>query len=129
MGAPKQSWGEAILTASYLINRMPIPLDTLKQSYPISNFIWSPIPPRVFRCEAFIHVHSHNRSKLDPRCVFLGYYLTQKGYKCFHPPPSKYFVSMDVPFFEDKSYFNQTSLQGDSRVEDQFCDVLPMPMP
>ena len=44
---------------------------------------------------------------------------TQKQYKCFHPPTKKFFVIMDVKFFEDISYYPKTNLQGEkTRVED-----------
>lgn len=40
---------------------------------------------KVFGCSSFVHIHSHNHGKLEPRsikCVFLGYSPNQKGYKC-----------------------------------------------
>jgi hypothetical protein len=40
---------------------------------------------KVFGCVCFVHVHGPTRGKLDPRalkCVFVGYYSTQKVYKC-----------------------------------------------
>ena len=90
---PKSHWGDALLTATYLINRTPSrvldfkrPLEVLFSSVPSSNFI---IPPRVFGCICFVHLHGQSRSKLYPRtlkCVFIGYSPTQKGYKCYHPP-------------------------------------------
>jgi len=36
----------------------------------------------------FVHLHKNQRSKLDPcvvKCLFLGYGLNKKGYKCFDP--------------------------------------------
>ncbi|KAL6324113.1 hypothetical protein AAG906_006384 [Vitis piasezkii] len=30
-----------------------------------------------------------------------------EGYKCFHPPTSKYYVSMNVQFYEMESYFSR----------------------
>ncbi|KAA3484106.1 Retrovirus-related Pol polyprotein from transposon TNT 1-94 [Gossypium australe] len=70
----------------------------------------------VFSCVCFVHLR--HGSKLDPRivkCVFIGYSPTQKGYKCYHPPFRKYYVSMNVTFCEDEPYFSssQPSLQGE----------------
>ena len=51
------------------------------------------------------------------KCLFVGYSATQKGYKCYHPPSRKVFVSMDVTFFEQEAYFprgaSDPSLQGE----------------
>ena len=84
---PKFFWGEAILTAAYLINRMPsrildfqTPCQILLQSFPNTRII-STIPFKVFGCLAFVHVHQQHRDKLDPRaltCIFLWYSPTQK---------------------------------------------------
>ena len=102
--------GEAVLTAAYLINCLPTHL--LDKKAPIevlsgSTTIFS-LKPRIFGCVCFVHNHSPSRGKLDPRaikCVFVGYSPTQKGYRCYHPPSRKWFVSMDVTFHESQSYF------------------------
>jgi hypothetical protein len=109
---PKYLWGEAILTAAFLINRMPsrvlnfqTPINIFKKNFPTSRLI-AEIPLKVFGCTAF--VHNHNYGKLEPRarkCVFVGYSPTQKGYKCFDPISKKNFVTMDVTFFETKKFF------------------------
>ncbi|KAA0047348.1 reverse transcriptase [Cucumis melo var. makuwa] len=49
-------------------------------------------------------------------CVFVGYPVHQRGYKCFHPPSRKYFITMDVTFCENRPYFSVSHLQG--RVSD-----------
>ncbi|KAI5328264.1 hypothetical protein L3X38_027661 [Prunus dulcis] len=69
---PRSFWGEAILSATYLINRIPssilnfqTPLQTLYhhiQIPPTKN-----LEPRIFGCVVFVHLHDHQRSKLDPR--------------------------------------------------------------
>jgi hypothetical protein len=84
---PIYLWGEAILTATYLINRMPsrvlnfkTPLQVFTNCNPISR-LSSTLPLKNFGCTAFVHIHDHNRGKLDPRarkCVFVGYAPTQK---------------------------------------------------
>ncbi|XP_024187552.2 uncharacterized protein LOC112192448 isoform X2 [Rosa chinensis] len=110
---PKYLWGEAVLCASHLINRLPsaplqgcVPLEVLSNyvSIPSSNTL----PARVFGCVAYVHLYKNQRTKLDARalkCVFVGYGSHQKGYKCYHPQSQKFYVTMDVTFSEDVCYF------------------------
>uniref|UniRef100_A0A2N9EHC7 Integrase catalytic domain-containing protein n=1 Tax=Fagus sylvatica TaxID=28930 RepID=A0A2N9EHC7_FAGSY len=86
MNVPKLFWADAVLTAAYLLNRMPSRI--LKGKSPFEMFFPGKnpfsVPPRVFGCVSFVHNHSPNRDKLDPRahkCIFLGYSRTQKGYR------------------------------------------------
>jgi hypothetical protein len=47
---------------------------------------------RVFSYIAYVHVPDEKRSKLDPKvekCIFIGYSLEQKGYRCFNPSTRK----------------------------------------
>ena len=107
-------WGEAILTTTFLINRMPSR---------VHNRLVSNIPLRVFGCTSFVHFHSQNKPKLDPRAlktIFLGYSPTQKGYKCYDPLTRKMYVSYDVSFFENQLYFSKTSIQGENLMESCF---------
>ena len=86
MNIPKLFWGEAILTTSYLINRMPThvlkyetPINTLKQCFPASHHLFSSLTPKFYGCTACVHINGHNHSKFDPRahkCIFLGYHPT-----------------------------------------------------
>jgi hypothetical protein len=65
MHVPKRFWGDAILTAAFLINRMPsrvlhqfkTPLHTLSQHHSLPSLL--NIPPKVFGCTCYIHVHQH----------------------------------------------------------------------
>lgn len=138
MHVPKIYWSHAVATASYLINRVPsqvldfkTPISLLpKSSLPTS------LPLRVFGCVCFVHNSNPSRDKLDLRafrCVFLGYSTSQKGYKCYHPPTRKMFITMDVTFRETEAYF-PPSLQGElsgeemSRgFEQSFSFPLPLP--
>ena len=88
------------------------------------------LAPRVFRCTSFVHIHNHNRGKLDPRAlkrVFVGYSSTQKGYKCYHISTRKLYVLVDVTFVENKLYFSTPYLQGElSILEDEDSTIPPL---
>jgi hypothetical protein len=66
---PKSYWGDALLTATYLINRMSsrvlefqTPLKVL--SPPL--FTAKGVSPKKFGCVCVVHIHGPTRSKLDP---------------------------------------------------------------
>ena len=79
---PRVSWGEAVLTSSYLINALPThvselkrPIESLDQIFPNVKTT-NHLIPKIFGCVCFVHIHSSNRGKLDPRaqkCIFIGY--------------------------------------------------------
>ena len=126
---PNYLWGDTILIASYLINRMPTkvlkyttPLECLKKVYPKSR-INSKLPLKIFGCTAYVHIPKMLRSKLDPRaekCVFVGYTPNKKGYKCFNPLTKCFYTTMDVSFMENVPYFTKNSVQGEELVEPNF---------
>jgi len=105
---PKEFWGDAILTACYLINRIPssvlqnkIPYTLMYPNTPLFH-----LPPKKFGSMCFVHNFSPHKNKLDPRShkgIFLGYSRTQKGYRCFIPSLRRYVLSADVTFFEHQS--------------------------
>jgi hypothetical protein len=113
MHVPKSFWEDVILIAAYLINQMPskvlqfqTPLQFLSKTHSLHTLLQ--IPPKVFSCVYYVHIHKQHRSKLDPRaqkCIFLGYSTTQRGYKCYHPPLAKILISMDVTFLKDQANF------------------------
>ncbi|KAJ4700914.1 Retrovirus-related Pol polyprotein from transposon TNT 1-94 [Melia azedarach] len=137
---PKFFWGEAILTATYLINRLPsrvlkfqTPVTVLKATYPNIRIINS-LPPKVFGCSVFVYIHNQGQSKLDPRaikCLFLGYSSTRKGYRCYSLVTRKFYTSMNVKFFEQIPYYSKTSLEGESPSQGQaqfWESVIPIPI-
>ena len=106
----KYLWSNAVLTTTYLINRMPsTPLGReipLRRLYP--NQEPFTLPRKVFGCVDFVQNHTPGLDKLALqalKCVFVGYSRIQKGYRCFHPPTRRYIVSTDVTFLESKSFF------------------------
>lgn len=130
--APKSLWGEAVLTATYFINHLPSrvlenhsPINILSKHFSETVSIRN-LPPKVFGCTVFLHVHKNQRSKLDPRakkCMFVGYSATQKGYKCYDPSSRRTFVSLDVTFNESEPFYKSspTHLQGEQSKEEDAC--------
>uniref|UniRef100_A0A2N9IBP1 Integrase catalytic domain-containing protein n=1 Tax=Fagus sylvatica TaxID=28930 RepID=A0A2N9IBP1_FAGSY len=122
---PTSYWGEAVTAAAYLINRVPssslqfqTPFNVLHHT--VSAPTIPNLPPKVFGCVAFVHLHKGLRTKLEPRalrCVFVGYALHQKGYRCYHPPSRKLYVTLDVVFHENDMYYSESSFQGENRDE------------
>jgi hypothetical protein len=77
----------------------------------------------VFGCIAYVHVPDEKRSKLDPKaekCIFIGYSLEQKGYKCFNPSTRKLQVSRDVVFDEMVNWYPPLKIaeDGEARTVD-----------
>ena len=63
----------------------------------------------MFGCIAYVHVPDELRTKLDPKaekCIFIGYSLEQKGYRCYNPVTRKLRVSRDVVFDEMSSWYS-----------------------
>ena len=57
----------------------------------------------------------------------MGYSSTQKGYKCYHPPTRKLYISADVTFVENKLYFSTPYLHGElSILEDEESAIPPL---
>jgi hypothetical protein len=89
MNVPKFLWSDAVLTATYLINRTPSRILGMKTTCEMllgeNKFV---VPPKVFGCTYFVRDPRPSVTKLDPRavkCIFVGYSSGQKGYKCWSP--------------------------------------------
>jgi hypothetical protein len=82
----------------------------------------------VFGCIAYMHVLDEKRSKLDPKvkkCIFIGYSLKQKGYRCFNPSTRKLQVSRDVVFDEMVRWYSllKVAEDGEARNGDVSSNV------
>jgi len=69
---PSHLWGEAVRSAVYLINQTPssvlnfcMPLDMLSDHCILPFMVF--IPPYIFGCVIYVHLHSHQRTKLEER--------------------------------------------------------------
>lgn len=82
---PVQFWGECILTAVHIINR--VSLSVLNNISPYEMFY--KLPPLVghlnfFGCSCYVSTLKYNRNKFQPRALphaFIGYLSGQKAYQ------------------------------------------------
>ena len=106
---PLKFWDEAFTTTCFLINRLPSPLlhnkspfEILFHQTPDYDFL------KVFGYACWPHLCPYNQHKLDFRskqCVFLGYNLHHKGYRCLHVPFGRLYISRNVVFDESRFPF------------------------
>ncbi|TXG57080.1 hypothetical protein EZV62_018393 [Acer yangbiense] len=100
---PLRFWVEAFETATFLINNLPSsvlnfmsPFEKLFSRKPNYAFL------KTFGCSCFPYLRYYSKHKFDfhsAKCIFLGYSMSHKGYKCLHPS-GKIYVSRHVVFNE-----------------------------
>ncbi|KAM1666352.1 hypothetical protein ACFX14_045629 [Malus domestica] len=109
---PHLYWVESFSTAVYLINRLPIsslhqsPWELLFHSVPDYSKL------KVFGCSCYPWLKPYVHSKLDGKsteCVFLGYSLQHKGYRCLDPTTQRIYISRHVQFNENRFPFLSSS--------------------
>ncbi|GKC40110.1 putative RNA-directed DNA polymerase [Tanacetum coccineum] len=102
---PTRFWGECVLTAAYIINRMPSDVIGNKMPYEV---LYNQKPNydnmRVFGCLAYYKSTETNGDKFKMKGrpgVFLGYPPGTKGYKIFDIIHNKILILRDVRFIEN----------------------------
>ncbi|PKU88027.1 Retrovirus-related Pol polyprotein from transposon TNT 1-94 [Dendrobium catenatum] len=102
---PYKYWPDAVLTATYLINRIPSPNTDNVSPYELLNHkAPSYAHLRTFGSACFPLIPANARHKLQPKaqlCVFLGYSDNYKGYKCCDLHNNKIIFSRHVTFDEN----------------------------
>lgn len=104
---PQQFWVDSFVTANYLINCLPTPV--LKNCSPHS-LLFGKEPDythlKTFGCACYPLLCPYNSTKLmfrSKRCIFLGYGIYQKGYRCLDPSTNRFYVTRHVVF--DDAFF------------------------
>lgn len=100
---PPTYWGEAVMTATYVQNRLPTRSTTMTPYQ-----LWYDTKPDVknlksFGCRALVHIPKQNRNKLNIKaddCVFIGYPKDTKGYRLLEKSSGRIITSRDVRFIE-----------------------------
>ena len=106
---PEYYWAEATHAAIYIMNKTPT--TAIHGTTPEEKFTGKKLDLshlKVFGCLAYVHIPDELRSKLDPKakkCVFIGYSLEHKGYRCNNPLMREVRVSRDVVFDELNSWY------------------------
>uniref|UniRef100_A0A6N2MTR1 Integrase catalytic domain-containing protein n=1 Tax=Salix viminalis TaxID=40686 RepID=A0A6N2MTR1_SALVM len=104
---PESLWGEALKTATYILNRVPTKATT-KNPYEL----WTGKKPslkhlHVWGCPAEARPYMPNEKKLDSRmvsCYFIGYSERSRGYKFYDPITKSIFEMGNARFFEDVEF-------------------------
>lgn len=123
---PISFWTHAFTSAVYLINRLPTPVLHGKSPHEVLH---KTIPNyqhlKVFGCRCYPYLRPFQAHKLQFRsqpCVFLGYSMVQKGYKCL-AGTNRVFVSRHVVFDEGCFPFEAGSMIANTS---QSTRALPM---
>ncbi len=73
---------------------------------------------KVFGYIAYVCVPDEKRSKLDlkvEKCIFIGYFLEQKGYRCFNTFSQKLQMSRNVVFDEMVGWYSRLKITKDGK--------------
>lgn len=86
---PIKFWSSCVLTAAYLINRLPTP--NLSKHSPSNELLYGSKPNyshlRTLGCLCHASSHHINRHKFDSRaqrCIFIGYPAHMKAYRLYN---------------------------------------------
>ncbi|KAM0021620.1 putative RNA-directed DNA polymerase [Helianthus debilis subsp. tardiflorus] len=111
---PTRFWGECVLTATHIINRIPSDVIDGKTPY---ELLHDKLPSyehlKVFGCLAYYLNTETHEDKFEMRGrpgTFLGYPPGTKGYKIYDLQLKKIFITRHVKFYEDVFPFTKVDI-------------------
>nr|GEY06613.1 hypothetical protein [Tanacetum cinerariifolium] len=123
---PSVFWGEAVLTTTYVINRIPTAHNSSLSPF---EKLYGTLPDyvllRVFGCTCFVlkpHVERTKLSSNSTLCVFLGYGVSQKGYCCYDPVGKRAIGSRWVYKIKTKSDRSVKDIRLDMLLKNAFLN-------
>jgi hypothetical protein len=115
---PMKFWDDIFTSVVYLINRQPPSSEASSPFFKLFHKTPDYSFSRVLDCLCFPYTRPYNDHKLQARsnpCVFLGYTISQKRYKCYHIESNKTFISRHV-IFDEQHFPFQTDQHGTPQV-------------
>ncbi|GJS08243.1 zinc finger, CCHC-type containing protein [Tanacetum coccineum] len=119
-GLSEGFWGEAMLTACYLLNRVPnkrnktIPYELWYKKRPNFSYL------RVWGCRAIVRLPDPKRKTLDEKgidCIFVGYAEHSKAYRFYVIEPND-FVSINSIIESRDAIFDENRFSSIPRPKD-----------
>ncbi|KAJ0735667.1 putative RNA-directed DNA polymerase [Helianthus annuus] len=112
-GLPLRFWSDCILTAVYIVNRLPSSVLNGRSPYEVMfKFKPSLSHLRNFGCLCFSTIlnESDKFAYHADKCVLIGYSSVKKGYKLWSLDEKKVFFSRDVKFYENVYPFKSNKI-------------------
>ena len=123
-------WGEALLTACYILNRVPTkrnkatPYELWKKRKPSLSYF------KVWGCRAIVRVPEPKRKNLGERgieCIFLGYAQHSKAYRFMVVEPNNYYSVNSIiesrdAIFDEKRFKTLPKSILDKDEQEQFIN-------
>ena len=117
MQMEKHWWGEALMTAAYIVNRIP---NTARPDKTPFEVVYNLKPSldglHVFGSRGFVYVDKSKRKKLDTKahpCIFLGYADGVKGYRVWDTEEDRLVITRSIRLLEEppSGYLDLSSMR------------------
>jgi hypothetical protein len=113
---PAHFWSEALSCFLHTLNLSPsaavsgkTPFEAFYGRKPSVSHL------HVFGCQVYAHVQKDKHRSFQPKsrkCIFLGYPVDYKGWKCWDPSTNEVFISCDMHFVETEMPGAELGLSG-----------------